>query len=242
MIANGNHKSFRINQTENIAAEDLDSLLDTLQVSLPGKVTVIYDACRSGSFLSSLTPPAGKERILISSTSTDQPSHFISDGRISFSGFLWSRILNGADLYRAFVYAKNAMWYLSQGKQTAHLDDNSNGLGNEKSDGNVARYYTLGTGIMLAGDDPLIGSISPEQILSGESSAAIWAQDVTTTGSIERVWAVITPPGATQASPNLPVTDLPTVELLFNAGSRRWEGTYDGFATYGSLWHCGLCY
>jgi len=46
--------------------------------------------------------------------------------------------------------------------------------------GHWPRYYTLGTGIMLAGDDPLIGSVSPELTVSEGESATIWVDDVTT--------------------------------------------------------------
>jgi len=235
MVVNGNHKSFRINQTENISADELDALLDNLQNSISGKITVIFDACRSGSFLSLLVPPVGKERILISSTSSDQPARFLSGGDISFSRFFWSQVLNGSGIYKAFVQAKNAMWYSSNGTQVAYLDDNRNGIGNEKSDGQVARYYTLGTGIMLAGDAPLIGSILPAQDLNGEPTlTTIWAQDVTTTGSIDKVWAVITPPKSNLVSPDEPVTDLPTVDLVYNSNSNRYEGTYNNFITCGT--------
>ena len=54
-----------------------------------------------------------------------------SKSRINFLKLL--QILNGSDLYRAFVNAKGAMWSLSRGEQTANLDDNRNGIGNEKA-------------------------------------------------------------------------------------------------------------
>ena len=87
---------------------------------------------------------------------------------------------------------------------------------------------------MLAGDDPVIGSVCPELALYDESSSAtLWAKDVASTGSIERVWAVITPPGYTQGSPGVPVTDLPCVDLIYDAGSGRYEWTYDAFLAHG---------
>jgi hypothetical protein len=86
---------------------------------------------------------------------------------------------------------------------------------------------------MLAGDDPLIGSVSPEQTLNGETSATIRAEDVTTTGSIDKVWAVITPPGFSGGDPSYPIFDLPTVELSRVAGD-RYEGTYDNFMYNGT--------
>ncbi len=234
LVGSGNHKSFRLSENETLTAEELDGLLDSLQGNIDGKVTVIYDGCQSGSFLEALTPPEGIQRLCISSTLSDQPAYFLSQGDISFSRFFWNAIANGAKLYDAFVLGKNAMRFISRGKQTALLDDNGNGLGNEKIDGALARHYTLGAGIMLAGDDPLIGSVSPEQSLSGESEALLWAQDVTTTGTIERVWAIIKPPSGYPELPDEPVTDLPEIELAFNADSGRYEASFSDFSLHGT--------
>jgi len=231
LVGNGEEGAFEINDTETLLATDLDSWLDSLQDNIPGKATVIYDACRSGSFLSSLTPSVDKERILISSTGENQPAYFISEGDISFSKFFWRRVLNGANVRNSFLHAKNALAF-SCLNQTPHLDDNGNGVGNEKPDGQLAQYYTIGVGIMLAGNDPLIGSISPEQILHGETTATIWVEDATTTGTIDKIWAVITPPGYSSGQPSDPVTDLPTAELS-HMGGGRYEGTYSAFSTIG---------
>ena len=112
------------------------------------------------------------------------------------------------------------------------MDDNGNGTGNEKADGVLSRNYTIGAGIMLAGDDPIIGSVSPAQTLSGETSATLWAKDVTSTNTISKVWAVITPPNYSR-DPSDPVTDIPTLALS-HVGGGRWEGTYSSFSSVGS--------
>ena len=73
-------------------------------------------------------------------------------------------MLNGANIRDAFVHATKSVGYALQG-QNPTLDDSGNGLGNEQGvDGRVARDYTIGFGIILAGDVPLIGSVSPEQV------------------------------------------------------------------------------
>jgi len=131
----------------------------------------------------------------------------------------------------SFIHAKNAIFFLGQ-EQTPQLDDNSNGVSNEKSDGILARHYTLGVEIMLAGDDPLIGEVSPEQSLSGNTSASIFAKNVTTTGTIDKVWAVITHPDYDYI-PGIPIIDMPTINLVYNSSSERYEGTYTDFSTCG---------
>ncbi|MFC1798871.1 C13 family peptidase, partial [Thermodesulfobacteriota bacterium] len=229
LIGEGGTGTFELNATETLTASTLDSWIDNLQNNITGKVTVIYDAPKSGSFLPLLTPPADRERILISSTAGDGPAHFISEGNISFSKFFWRRVLDGMNVRDAFINAKNAISYCQN--QVPQLDDNNNGIGNEKIDGIVAMDYSIGFGIMLAGDDPLIGSVSPSQTI-GENTATIFAQEVTTTGTIEKVWAVITPSGFSSDSSD-PVTDLPSIELS-SVGNGRYEADYSYFRYTGT--------
>ncbi|MBI4558444.1 MAG: 6-bladed beta-propeller [Candidatus Hydrogenedentes bacterium] len=236
LVGNGADGVFELNDTETLSAAQLDGWLDGLQAALPGKVTLVYDASRSGSFVAALLPPDGEQRIVMASADADEAAAFLSNGDVSFSNFFWRRVLNGSDLERAFKHAAVAMKF-STGGQNAQLDDNANGVANEREDGIVSRATRLGAGILLAGDDPLIGSVTPEQTLSGELSTTLWADQVTTTGTIARVWAVITPPGfsARKAAKSVKaITDLPTVELN-PAGDNRYEGTYDGFTQEGEF-------
>ena len=231
MVGNGDEETFQINDTESVSAPELDSWLNTLQTSIPGKVIVIYDACLSGSFLPQLTPPAEKKRILISSASGSQPARFVSNGNISFSTYFWSRVLNGTNVRESFLHGKSAMTF-SGAEQIPQLDDTGNGVGNEKADGALAKKTTIGAGIMLAADDPIIGSVSPAQSLAGETSATLWAKDVTSTGTIDEVWAVITPPNYSGGSSADPITDLPTINLTA-VGNNRYEGAYANFTSDG---------
>ena len=231
MVGNGDAETFQINNTENVSAAELGSWLDDLQETIPSKVTVIYDACLSGSFLPLLSPPTDKKRILISSASNSQPASFVPTGNISFSTFFWSRVLNGANIKDSFLHGKDAMTF-SGAEQIPQLDDTGNGVGNEKADGALAGKTTIGVGIMLASDDPIIGSVSPTQALAGETSATLWAKDVTSTGTIDKVWAVITPPNYFGGSSADPITDLPTINLT-SMGNNRYEGAYANFTSDG---------
>ena len=231
MVGNGDAETFQINDTESVSAADLDSWLDDLQETIPGKVTVIYDACLSGSFLPLLSPPTDKKRILISSASNSQPASFVPTGNISFSTYFWSRVLNGANVKDSFLHGKDAMTF-SGAEQIPQLDDTGNGVGNEKADGTLAKKTTIGVGIMLAADDPIIGSVSPAQALAGETSATLWAKDVTSTGTIDKVWTVITPPNYSGGSSADPITDLPTINLT-SVGNNGYEGSYANFTSAG---------
>jgi hypothetical protein len=63
--------------------------------------------------------------------------------------------------------------------------------------------------------------------------ATIWVEDVTTTGVINAVWAVITPPGFSTGDASVPVTDLQTVNHD-HVGGGRYEKTYGGFSALGT--------
>jgi sugar lactone lactonase YvrE len=226
-------ENFRINEAETLPFADLAVWLDNLQTVIPGKVTVICDAEKSGSFLPLLAPPADKDRILVSSTDATGPAYFAIDGNISFSAFFWRQVLNGTNVRDAFIYTTEAVGQAYQGQEPM-LDDSGNGLGNEKGvDGDLAGAYTIGAGIMLAGDDPFIGSVCPNQILSGEISATIWVEDVTTTGTIDNVWALIKAPGYRAGDGSTPSEDILTLEL--NAvGNGRYEVEYGDFSSFGT--------
>jgi len=95
MTGHGGEGVFRTSKLELLKAEDLDTWLDSLQDTIPGTVTLLYDACRSGSFLSSLDPPSGTNRVLATSTSRDEEAVFASQGTTSFSFLFWARMFNG---------------------------------------------------------------------------------------------------------------------------------------------------
>jgi len=234
LTGHGGDGTFRMSETETLNAQDLASWLDELQGTMGGLVTVIYDACESGSFVSKLVPPSGKQRILITSTSPGEPAYFLSQGALSFSYTFWSQIFGGAKIYDAYVVGKDVIGVaMGVGKsQNPEIDDNGNGVGNEKTDGDVARNKYIGKGFIIAGDIPSISTISQDQVLNGQTSATITVE-VVTTGRITRVWAIVHSPDFTNPT-DTPITNLPSFDLIWNEQNRRYEGTYNGFTVMGT--------
>ena len=227
LVGPGQVGGFELSPYETLLPEDLDSWLDSLQTSIDGIVTVVYDADYSGSFVPSLLPPTSKERVVLCSARSDQQARFISGGDISFSSYFWTRALNGTNVRSAFKHAQVAMRFAGHG-QFPTFDDNGNGLGNEKDDGQLAATYAIGAGVQLAGDDPIIGSImtTPSVLTSGTTST-IRVDSVTTTGQIDQVFATIAPPDGVAGDPAV-------VELLETApDSGSYEADYGGFTAYG---------
>jgi hypothetical protein len=242
IVGNGDTETSALNSTDTLTASQLDTWLNNLQCSgqgcLPGKVTVIYDASLSGGFITALAPPegSGKERILISSTGSNGSACFLSDGDISFSRYFWIKILNGENVQDAFFHAQDAMSITCQ-QQFAQLSDDGDGVTNEQSDGVKAFNYVIGAGITLAGNDPLIGNVvSDRDIREADliEGVTIWAEKVTTTGNIQEVWAIITPPGySSTVLPNESVTNLNKVSMTYDPVDQRYEGTSSDFPKAG---------
>jgi len=231
MVDHGGEGTFRISATELVQASDLDTWVDTLQETIPGTVTIFYDACRSGTFIPYLTPPSGKERIILTSTSADEAAIFASQGTVSFSFLFWARMFNGDSFYNSLFHATNSIGLAYH--QTPLIEANWNGIASEREDKEVAREIKIGNEIVTGGDIPVIGSVSPDQTLNGETSALIFAEDVIDADGISRVWAVITPPNYSSDSPDNPITDLPIMDLS-SVGNNRYEATYTNFTTPGT--------
>lgn len=229
LVGSGAAGSFAVSDSENLSASQLDTWLDSLQSVLPGELAVVYDADMSGSFLPALIPPPNKSRMVVASAAADQTARFTANGNVSFSSFFWTRVLNGATVFQAFSHAAEAMAAVGNG-QAAQLDDNGDGA-YSVTDGVLSRRYIIGSGILLAGDDPLIGSILGEQTLSRGTSATLWADQVTTTGSIDAVYALITPPGSGAKAE--PAKSAGLTVALQKVGPYRYELTWNGFWAMG---------
>ncbi len=212
-----------LSATDRLSPAALDALLDTAQANLPGEVSVIIDASNAGAFAGSLLPPAGKTRTGIFSAAAGREAIFLQGGKISFSRFFWNQVLNGASLRGSFLTARNAVRYRSA-QQNPGLDDTGNGIVNEFLDGFRAQRFSLGNGILLAGDDPLIGAISLPANLSSQAPM-LSVSGVTSTGTIAEVTAFVTRPSGEQIT--VPMTgagsDWSVSSEAFCAGPGSYE-------------------
>jgi len=231
MIDHGGDGVFRLNNESILAAEQLDTWLDQIQKETGISVIIIYDACKSGSFIDDLPPPNGLDRVVITSSQSNENAYFVSQGAISFSIFFWTQVFNGSSVLESFSIASNAMKE-PVSYQTAMIDDNGNGIANETDDGTLANDLFIGNGVLISGDAPIIHSISPDQMIHHESEAKIYADGIQDPDGIARVWAIIRPP---QYQPNPyfhPIKDLPSIELSYSS-TGKYEAIYSDFHTEG---------
>lgn len=225
----GGEGEFYANDGDRVTAESLDAWLDAVQAAIPGKVVVIYDACASGSFLPLLIPPPGKDRIVVTGSLADEPAWFMSDGVLSFSYQFWQSVFANAYLVDSFNIARNMMAY----GQTGMMDANGDGE-QTPEDANLAREFAIGRGRVADVSPPFIGAVSPQQTLAqGSQAASFQAWDITAADGIQKVWAVLVPPGFESGS-DTEVTNLDSVDLTDPDKDGVYAGAYDRFIQPGT--------
>jgi hypothetical protein len=232
MVGHGSDGIFKMGEFESSDADELNDWIKVLETNISGNATFVYDACQSGSFISYFIPESGKTRTTITSASTGESAYFTSLGSLSFSNLFWSQIYNGASVTDAFIIAKNSIEY-TYTNQTPMIDDNGNGIGNDNQDGYNSENVFFGNGVISAGDVPTISNISPSMTLNSETSATIFAENVTDIDGILEVWAVITPPDSYINDPDSPVLSLPIL-IMDHVGNNRYEGVYTDFTENGN--------
>lgn len=219
---------FRLNASETITAAQLDTWLDDLQDRTGAPVTVVLDFCYAGSFLNALTYHGLATRIVIAACDADQPSYFVAGGLVSFSGAFFTGVMLGYDILQCFNSARSAM----SSYQGALLDDDKDGT-YTANDGALASGTYIGPTSVAAGDVPQIGEVCGNQVLTEETSASLWIGSVSSLYPISRAWCLIVPPGF-NPDPETPVTDLPELDLSYDAASGRYSVTFEGFTSPGT--------
>ena len=202
-----------------LTAVDLGAWLDDLQNTYTTKVTVLIDCCYAGSFLDELAYTGVASRIVIAACGTNEPTYFMAGGVVSFSDAFFGGVMRGDDVEQAWVAASNAMC----GYQNACWND----------PGREAANLYLGASFVAGKDIPQIGSVMGNQLLSKTTAATLWAGDVVSVYSIQRVWCLVVPPGH-RPDPENPVTDLSELDLTYDSSSGRYQARYEGFSEEGS--------
>ncbi len=195
---------FIIDGTEtSVSSRELDSWLDTLTTdTLNLDVTLVVDACHSGAFVKNCTPPDGKKRLVISSTSIEAPAVIqLPPDLTSFSSIFWGAAYMGSRLGDAFNAAGDFYLEFSTCEQRPQMDDTGDGVYLEGDDGTnlgVARFGRswayAGTG---TGEFPAFESVYPQK---GDFVTVRPGETITLRATIvpgsdpEQVLAVVSPP------------------------------------------------
>jgi len=231
LVDHGGVDTFRMSGNEVMYSDELADWVNELQQSMPGRVTLVYDACESGTFMSALQPPAGVERTVITSTSPGENAVFISQGSISFSNYFWTHVFNGLSLEDAFSLSSEALTSTTD-HQHPMLDYNGDGVSDTDDLALVSNVY-IGNGTDLQASAPDVFGVSLPQVIAGTSTATITADGVEDEDGVSRVWVVARPPDYQQGESGNPVQDLPSFDLSLQ-GDGVYTGSWDGFTTAGT--------
>lgn len=248
----GHGRTGQLNLNGEEAPLDIDTLNEYLaKLSGVDRIILIFDACQSGSFVSTetdqsnddlsphLLPPQGAELIVITSTGSEEPGHFLSTGAFSFSHRLWDEILNGATLGQAYDKARDQMGDF----QTARI--NNPNLAKDlilrrEYVRNTYKPYIFYTEILDRNGNSLLTTFDdvtgePSNPLNGTTEITIRSKIMADREGqpMEEVWAVISQPNFEPESPEIPVTEIASVELDYNATTGFYEGKQQGFFAEG---------
>jgi len=223
MVGDGSTREFKMDDSHVLSAVDLNSWLDNLQAYLTGQVAVITDAPYSWAYLSALQPQTNTDRILISGTGLNQAANFFSQNAFVFSMFFWNSVFSGANMSDAFVQAQHVLTW-TEFRQKPHIDANGNGVPDELADHELSEDFNIGSTVDFPGTSPAIGSVGGIE-KSADMHINIWASDVSSSGNIDQVLAIVVPPPfGNQKQEKIPLS---TIDMPWNAANNRYEAEYN---------------
>ncbi|KPA14870.1 Peptidase C13, legumain [Candidatus Magnetomorum sp. HK-1] len=223
MTGQGDTESFKLGGEDSLSFDQLSQWLDQLQETIEGPVTIIYDACYAGNYINYLKPVSGKKRIVIAGSDKDQPFCLLYNGRLSFSGFFWEGIQNGFNVEQTLFNVVNSLFFLKI-NQTPVIDDNGNGIGNEKTDRVLAQSVVIGTGIQIGNEIPVIDHINISQSDITPSTIEIKVNNVSENGNIVEIFAFVKYPDEQHIQPECFMKVHPTINFHFNSETNTYEG------------------
>jgi len=228
MMDHGSHGLFYLDQQESLSPAELDSWLTELENATGVKVNVILEACFSGSFIeryngSSLSKPG---RVIISATGSELFSWASPSGAVFSDAFIAGLDAN-MSLQAAFEEARQATWQAYRDVQTPWLDDNGDGLFDNRDGRQAMQRGFVFTGTL---DDRYAPYIKIASVDNLKGSMADVKAKVLDDGNVKDVWAIIYPPSykATLIEGEMVVSPLP-VPLIKDIGGGWRASTYSEF-------------
>lgn len=224
LVDHGGDGSFRLGNTETLTAAELDGWLDQLETSIQTlqRITIIIDACESGSFIkgSGLATLAGSKRRIITSAQPLQNAYFLTQGTVSFSNYFWAHIFHGNDLRSAFDHASEVM----AAYQVPQVDFNGNGISNEGEDLSLLNNQYIGNGIGASSSAPLIASTQASPaILTATGGSSVITANITDGDGILDAYAIVRSPDFDPGSASQTITELPKIPLRYNSQTQHFE-------------------
>ncbi len=224
----GGPGKFKINGDETLTSEELNEWVSQLEKKIPGKITLIIEACNSASFFPQLARPG---RYLLASAKAEQSAVIANDGLTSFSYTFWSEIATGAVVQTAFKDARQSMSkiiYANQA-QNSQAETDGNSIFNQQ-DLDQLGDYCLGRCNKTAGAAPEVKPFGTANTLNG-SRTLEFKVNINSLQSLSTVWAIVQRPDDISIDFNQPIT-FQKINLICNE-QHQCKGRYDHFNLQG---------
>ena len=231
-VGHGGVQSLQLQRDLSINPEQLKIGMDLIQSRLitdqrgePGKLSVILDACKSGSFIAPLAKP---NRYVVTSTAADLDAIIANvDGSNSFSYHFWGQIgFRDGWLGTAYQQARQAMSSerVEAGRtQKAQLDTDGSGSATE-NDYRVLGSYCYGDCNTHASVNIVIESVAPTRQLGGQLSSVL---RVRASKPIVRGWVTIQRPDYPFPTDGTAISSILRMDL--DCVDNSCQGTYNNF-------------
>jgi len=198
----GGPGKFKVNGTETLTSEELNDWVSQLEEKIPGKITLVIEACNSASFFTHLSKPG---RFLLASAKADQNAVISNDGFSSFSYIFWSEIAAGTEVKTAFENARQFMSkiIIENEAQSAQAETDGNNVFNQQ-DLDQLGDYCFGECNKTAGAAPEIKPFSPASQTLNDSTLD-FSVKVDSLQPINTVWAIVQRPDDISIDTNQPL-------------------------------------
>jgi hypothetical protein len=221
-----------VNQQEFTPAH-LNGWLDQLEEAVEGiKITVVIEACNSGSFIEGLETISQPGRLIISSTSHKDVAYASTAGAYFSDQFVMS-LRQGYSLFNSYRAAYAGTRELTNLLQEPWLDGNGNGIPNEPEDVTIASRMRNATDAVAVDTwaPYIITATAPVQIMDRRG---VFQAVVRDNKEVRRVWAVFYPPSyrPPASSMELVPETQPAIVLQKQEGE-LYQGEFTGFDEVG---------
>ncbi|MBN2782883.1 MAG: cadherin domain-containing protein, partial [Campylobacterales bacterium] len=253
MVDHGSNGSFKISNNdidadgskEILFASELKVALDSFISKTERDVVVIIEACKSGSFIPTLTNNYTNDKIaVITSSKAGELSYIDAFGNISFTKFLSDNILSGKTLNSSYEDAKERL--NTQGSVYASQEPiyyiPTDALKNLRVGGSFAAASMNLSFIESYTIDGESNQTLTQIDLYDKKTISLTAS-VTSGSGISKVWATIitpdyTPPSIEDGIFETPQLDKYTVEMLYDDATKAYKAIYTitSASTYSGLY------
>jgi parallel beta-helix repeat protein len=206
-----------LGRDEYITASELNQSLNFIQKDTGCVVILIIDSCYSGSFIKTIS---ANNRIIITSTD-NTPYQIDSDAQLTFSTYLFKKLLVNYSLKDAFDSARKEIKKVN--KSSPLLDDNGDGIADEKDGLFSANQFLKGDITMGVSVEIDQNRILMPYLVSDARPVQISTRVLRGDQPTEAVWALIIPPESDVIESNELVT-FRKENLSFNPQTQQYEG------------------